>query len=292
MPAPIAWTGTFTPWIHCAGDEPRRFPWSLPGRRLSHWLLVTSLDGEEQLVVEDRAVAIPRGGSYLIQPGRLADLGSSRGNTPVWVHFDLVFHPHRTSHPHVGSGHRSLGRRAAWLQPDAQAVFGVDLPVRIPAPQEALFRAGVPRLVRRWRQGQPADAAAAAQQLAGLLLDWVAHIQAGAVIDPAVRIVRAEDSARIQLGTGIGIPAMAAAAGLGRSAFCALYRQQRGRSPGSFLRRERLDQAAALLARGDLGVGAVAALVGYGDTTAFIRAYRAAFGCTPGAGRRRSKPSG
>jgi len=291
MDAPIAWTGAFTPWIHSAGDEPRPFLWSLQKRRLTHWLLVSSLDGEEQLVVDDRQVAIPRGGSYLIQPGVLADLGSVRGSTPVWVHFDLSFHPRRSEHPQARAGDSELGRRSGWLQPDALAMFGIDLPVRIPAPQDALFRAGVPRLVRRWRQGQPADAAVAAQQLAGLLLDWVAHIQVGAVIDPTVRITRAEDSARAQIGAGIGIPAMAAAAGLGRSAFCALYRQQRACSPGVFLRRERLDQAAALLARGGLGVGEVAALVGYSDTTAFIRAYRTAFGCTPGSDPRRPKGS-
>jgi AraC-like DNA-binding protein len=56
-----------------------------------------------------------------------------------------------------------------------------------------------------------------------------------------------------------------------------------GKPPSTYLRERRLDEARALLARGDHQVGDVALLVGYEDVSAFGRAYRARFGETPRA---------
>ena len=54
-----------------------------------------------------------------------------------------------------------------------------------------------------------------------------------------------------------------------------------GKAPSTYLRERRLDEARALLGRGEHNVGDVALLVGYEDVSAFGRAYRARFGESP-----------
>lgn len=253
------------------------------GRRLSQWLIVQSLEGSEQIRVAGIDHEVPRGSIYLIPPGTLADLGSTRGNRPVWMHFDLGFDANRDDHPQLGNGDETHFNR--WMQPGAQAVFGCDLPVVIPPPLDAPFRAALLGLVERWRGGRPVDCAAAAAQLGLLLLDLIAALAPSAAPSVDQRLARAESSARSQLGAGIGVDAMAASAGLGRSTFCAVYSRHRGEGPGAFLRRERLALAASLVARRSGTIAEIARQCGYADPTAFIRAYRHRYGATPGAMR-------
>ena len=74
----------------------------------------------------------------------MADIGPAAGNRPAWVHFDLLWHPQRASAPYVPAYTPSLAGRERFLQPDALAVFGVDLPVLAPPPVDALIRSEMP----------------------------------------------------------------------------------------------------------------------------------------------------
>lgn len=69
-----------------------------------------------------------------------------------------------------------------------------------------------------------------------------------------------------------------------RSLFAAFEHEDE--SLGALVRRERIAAARHLLLGTDLGVADIASSVGYTDTTAFIRAWRAATGSTPGRWRR------
>ena len=284
----IAWDGAYCPFIHAADDSSRRRPWVLADRRLAHYLLVTSLEGGEELRVDGERVVIQTGGSYLIQPDSLHDLAST-GNRPVWVHFDVRWDPRRREHPYAGPHERELGPRARFLQPRAEAVWGIDLPIAVPTALQALFAEAVPRLVRIWKRGERLAVLAATQQLGGLLLSWVEHAwratESGAGVDPQARLARAEAMAMRSLDTGFGVEAFAAAAGYSRSRFCALFAAQRGLSPGAWLRRERLRLAELLLARDDLGVAEIGAMIGYPDPTVFGRVFRAHAGVSPTAWR-------
>ena len=286
----IACDGPFCPFIHVADDLPRRRPWLSRGRRLAHYLLVTSLHGTEEVLVDGEAVTIPAGGSYLIQPDALHDL-SSPGNQPVWIHFDLVWDPRRREHPHAGPHESELGRRASFLQPGSEAVWGVDLPVAVPAALRALFADAVPRLVATWKRGDRLSGLAATHQLSGLLLSWVEHAwrgrDGGAGLDPQTRLARAEAMAMRSLDTGFGVDEFAAAAGYSRSRFCSVFTAQRGLSPGTWLRRERLRLAEMLLSRAELGVAEVGAMIGYPDPTVFGRVFRSHAGVSPSAWRAR-----
>lgn len=261
----------------------------MPHRRLEYWLLVTSLEGGERIVVDGQSFDIPSGASYLVQPGNLHDLASRGGNVPVWVHFDVLYDPRRQApRRHGGPYDSDLAERAAHLQPDARRLFGIDLPVVVPAPLAADFRSEVPRLVREHRAGRGGRLVAEARL--GLLLARLAAQAwdaggAGAADEPLDRITRAEAVARQRLDTGFGLDAFAAAAGLGRSRFCQLYAGLRGIPPGEFLRRERLVRAESLLSGTDLPLAQIAGLVGYRDATVFVRAFRRSSGVTPGAWR-------
>lgn len=289
----LALTGAYCPYIHCCGDAPRPHPWSKPQRRLAHYLLVTSLEGEEQIVVDGERFAITQGTSYLVQPDSLSDLWSAKGSRPVWVHFDVVFHPERALHPHVTGYEPELGDRARFLQPRAKEVWGVDLPVLIPRPLQSAFRQRTFELVRTWHQRSDVCVLRATQLLAELLLRLVEHERRADAIETASlesRILQAENVAKQSLGAAFGVDEFAAAAGLSRSRFSALYKEFRGSSPGAFLRRERIQLAIELLARTRLTVAEIGANVGYPEPTAFGRAFRAHTGVSPRDWRRTALP--
>jgi AraC-like DNA-binding protein len=291
-PSLLAFDGPLCPWIHAADDTARPRPWAIPQRRLTHWLLVCSLSGEEQIVVEGTPYRIAAGSSYLIQPGWLCDLGSAGGSQPAWVHFDLRFDPQRRQHPYAGPYDHALDQREAWLQPQAAAVWGCDLPVVVPPELAPRFAADIPALIARWKVRDRFAGLDTAQRLSGLLLALVQHLQSAdsplTEAAPELRIERAEALARQSLDTDFDVADFAAAAGWSRSRFSAVYQRLRGRSPGAFLRQERLDRAKALLTRPELPVAQVGALVGYPDPTVFGRVFREATGLTPGAWRERS----
>ena len=82
---------------------------------------------------------------------------------------------------------------------------------------------------------------------------------------------------------------LADVAALSRFHFHRVFAAMTGETPAETLRRIRLNAAAHLLVREGAPVASVAHSVGYGDAVAFSRAFRAAYGLTPGAFRRRGQ---
>jgi AraC-like DNA-binding protein len=78
------------------------------------------------------------------------------------------------------------------------------------------------------------------------------------------------------------VPALSAAVGLSRSPFAAKFTALVGQSPMAYLKRWRLQRAAALLRHQPVALSAVAERVGYESTPAFSRAFRRVFGVSPG----------
>jgi AraC-like DNA-binding protein len=274
------------PYIHGADDRPRTERWTMPSRRLAHWLLVTSLDGPEEIAVDGRAWSIPRDGTYCIQPGRLHDL-SGHGNRPAWVHFDLVFDPRRAKHPYAGPYQSDLGPRRSLLQPDAMALFGVDLPVLATGRMARVLSNAVPRIVALHKRGEAIAVLEARQRLGELFIAWVGDLGGGGALSASDRLGRVEAAVMAHLDLPWPVDEMAAVAGLGRSAFCDCWRSARRESPAVWLRRMRMERAAELLAHRGIDAATAGRLVGYADASVFGRAFRAVHGCTPGAWRGR-----
>jgi AraC-like DNA-binding protein len=287
----FATTGPYCPYIHEAGIDRRSRPWTLPQRRLTYYLLVCSSQGEEQITVDGMPYTIPQGASYLIAPGVLTDLGSRQGSRPAWIHFDAVWNSQRAAAPYAGRYDSDLSWRMQFLQPSPREIWGVDLPVRIPLPLEGLFAESIQHIIVLIKRGDRLSILEATHSLAGLLLRWVAvewkRQPAGNEEDLESRLARAESLARQSISSGFSVSDFADAANFSRSQFTALYQRIRGVTPGAFLRRERIRQAVELLARSDLPLKKVGAMVGYPDPSVFGRVFRAAHGVSPRIWRRR-----
>lgn len=274
--------GPITPWIHACDSTQTRNPWTLPQRRLAHWLIVTSLDGAEQIRIAGQEHAIGPGQTYLIEPGELHDLGSRRGNRPAWIHFDLVFDRNRATHPHAHAYDSEFGERQRWLQPGGEALFGTHLG-HLPPPELApLCLAEVPAVIDRWRSGGIAARHDAAARLWRLILAWAELVGIADASDPLDR------AAAVALGRleSVGVEQLAGIAGLSRSGLNPAWRRRFGCAPGVWLRRQRLERAARLLARPELGLDEIARQCGWSDATVLIRAWREAHGSTPRGGIR------
>jgi len=91
-----------------------------------------------------------------------------------------------------------------------------------------------------------------------------------------------------------GIPLAAAAerAYMSPAAFSRAFRAAEGASYGQYTASRRIDYACGLLAETDKPAEAVSAESGYGDYSAFYRAFRRETGTTPRAYRKRQKASG
>jgi AraC-like DNA-binding protein len=294
----LAVSGLFCPHIHESEDNPRHFRWAAPQRRLAHYLLVASLEGAEQITVGGERYLIRPGQSYLVQPNVVADLGSERGNRPVWIHFDLVYNPLRDQYRRARDFDAELGDRKPLLQPSAKEVYGVDLPVLVPPSLAPLFRDEIRRVVRRFGEHDELSILDAALGLSRLLFTWVSQrwqeLQKKSPLSSEARIRRAEAVARARLRDPFRVSDFAEAAGFGRTRFSTLYRALRGVAPGTFLRHERIRLACHLLRASDVPIGEVGASVGYSEPTVFGRVFRAQVGKSPSefrhAARRAAQP--
>ncbi len=292
----LAAEGPYTPWIHLADNGPRPPGWSIHQRVLSHYLLVVSYEGGEQNVIDGAALAVPRNGAYLVQPGVLTQLiASSEGSRPSWVHFDVKFNARREEHRDTMSFETDLQSRAHLAQPSAREVWGVDLPVLVPPGLTPLFARSLDPIVELWRTGDPYDQIKANHELGGLLLAWVESarpVLQKAPLDVSARIRRAEAIARERLAHSFDVEEFAQAAGFSRAHFSKVYKEHRGLSPGHALRNLRLETAEHLLVSTGLGINDVARLVGYPDSTVFSRSFRQRHGTTPTDWRQRRSSAG
>jgi AraC-like DNA-binding protein len=121
------------------------------------------------------------------------------------------------------------------------------------------------------------------------------HWAAAAALSAARASTRAELYRRCLIGRAcleasyadeVSLPMLAAAAGLSRTHFLRAYKGCFGETPYRALRRRRLERAAALLRDGNHSVTDAALAVGYGDFSAFARAFKAHHGVQPSALRR------
>ena len=67
-----------------------------------------------------------------------------------------------------------------------------------------------------------------------------------------------------------------------------LFRTETGNSPGHYLMRLRMQEAARLLTKPNLSVKEVMTKVGFNDKSNFVRSFKKAYGMTPSASREKS----
>lgn len=138
--------------------------------------------------------------------------------------------------------------------------------------------------------GGAPDAATAHHALALLLLEAKPAEPEASTRPPtpaSARVATATAFLDAHLDQPVTVAEVARAAGLSPSHLQAEFRRQIGCGVAEYLRRARLDRAAALLVDGTRPIVDIALACGYADQTALTRALRKERGVTPGALRRR-----
>lgn len=262
------------------GDDRRPLPLRLPLRRA--WTLFAVREGRVRLPDGGHAVA---GDVLLLHPGRRLALALPPGARARSATFTVVHVPLR---PAVYGFHPAPG---APRQPDPLALWGVDLPLRVPPAWCPGAVRTLDDLVDRWWLRGPG---AVYGELC--LMRWLSEMvlaalrgDAQAPDADAAWLARVEAHARATFRSGCRVTDLALVAGMSRSRLQERWRAARGYGPGEFLRRLRLEEARAQLANGTLGIAGVAHRSGYRGPAALRRAFRRAEGESPAAWRRRHK---
>jgi AraC family transcriptional regulator len=102
------------------------------------------------------------------------------------------------------------------------------------------------------------------------------------------RIGRVAIHIRQNLAGDLSLDALADVAALSRFHFHRIFAAMTGETVAEAVRRARLNRGGQLLAATDRPLAAIAAEVGYPNADSLARAFREAFGATPGETRRRS----
>ena len=97
---------------------------------------------------------------------------------------------------------------------------------------------------------------------------------------------------RSHLDGDLGVEVLARQCGVGVTHFTATFRTVTGITPHRYVRRARIEHACDLLRSTALGVGEIAAAVGYATQAHFSTAFRAERGVTPSAYRRECRALG
>ena len=223
------------------------------------------LDGVRHGVAAPCLVAIPPWVPHalLTRTGRRGD--------QIAIHHDLA--------PGVPDRPRAGRPRGAY----AVAVDGAP-PLPPVQPLEEPVLAGMVAVLEAWRAADDLAPLRATRALQGVLLRlWsdAAPVAEGVGADPGIADALAVIAERY--AEPLRVADLARAAGLGRSRFAQRFQAWTGRSPGSFLRRYRIDRCCELLLADEVTLNELASRVGYGDAFALSKAFRAELGISPTA---------
>lgn len=106
-----------------------------------------------------------------------------------------------------------------------------------------------------------------------------------AYADPAVR--KAQEFIHLRDGQGISLTQLASVARLGHRTLLRRFRTATGMTPGDYSQTVRLARAREMVEAGAMPLKEIARSLGYGDPSAFARAFRRAHGQAPGAFRKK-----
>lgn len=94
-------------------------------------------------------------------------------------------------------------------------------------------------------------------------------------------LVRALEFIEAHLFEGLDVAALVRSSRVSQATLFRLFKKQLGASPLEYVRNRRLDEARALLKRGDYQVSDVGLLIGYDDLSTFSKAFKKRFGKSP-----------
>lgn len=192
------------------------------------------------------------------------------------------------------SNHFAVSTDVLVIQPDGSR-RDLFQPCRSLLEEAQAFRdAGVGLIARRLAGELTSRDAAAPLVVEGLALELVATAARGVERAKLGRgrprwLARARERLHEGALAGLSIGAVAAEVGVHPVHLARVFRACYGTSPGSYVRRVRLDRAADRLAASDDPLAAIAQDAGFADQSHFTRAFRRHTGSTPALFRRRMR---
>lgn len=279
-PLTRALTGPYQPFI-LDGDRSGQAPRA--GVELAGYRLWFVREGQHEVRNDAGTFRCRAGEGLLLLPGTRMQVQAVGRSAWRQIDFDVCHRPRHS--PYMC---RMIPNDMRPLQPLPRAVWGVDLPSRIPAELAQDCGQAMETMTATWWRSQ-LDRLEANTVLAGFLVRLVRTVSGAhtAANDP---IERAETWAREHLDARPTVAGMARAAGLSRPYLTEQYHRRRGRTPRDFLDDLRMQYACKLLLSSDMNLTEVARQAGYGNPVAFGRRFRLRFGRTPSAWRSRSRP--
>jgi AraC-like DNA-binding protein len=106
---------------------------------------------------------------------------------------------------------------------------------------------------------------------------------------PLKNVDRALELIRFDYRSAISVDQAAALTGYSKSNFCKVFREITGEGFHAALNRQRIEVASELLCASDLSISEISDAVGFSETKAFCRIFKALKGISPGAYRKRQK---
>lgn len=283
--APLALTGAYTPHIDAAGIGTARYGGLARRNGICNYLLTIITDGQMSFATDTHTSDHRAPSAWFLPPNTPFITNFAQPSDLIWLHMSFHFVPAWLRFDHRSAFNLDLPGRSEHCQPAPEKLWGFTPPLTVNASHARRAANEFAAVVGRWYEREPLAQVDANLALSEWLHHWLRSEMPANHPGPDAPIVAAERLARRRHGADVSVSDMAAAAGMGRSAFTVAFQQARGATPGAFLRRLRLDEACVLLVSQPLPIAEIGGRVGYPSASSFGRAFRAAFGCTPKAYR-------
>lgn len=192
----------------------------------------------------------------------------------------LIYNPPGTTHR--DRFHSETGRfftitiSAGMLRHSADAFIFPNAPLVLKG--SALFLA---QNIARQCQNLEHKSVLALESLCTELLGWTADAFKSIHADTPSWLMRARELLHDDCGSDLTLTDIAQAAGVHPVHLTRVFRSHFRCTPGEYLRRCRLDKAAALLVQGHASLAEIAAICGFFDQAHFSRAFKQAYGVPP-----------
>ncbi|RAP74099.1 helix-turn-helix domain-containing protein [Paenibacillus montanisoli] len=278
------------PYIRLA-DYAVREPWFIPERRILDYLLVYIQEGQCLFEVDKVPYHLGAGELCLIQPNSVLALrGLTKTLTP-FVHMDIFYNAQRELSFSTLPGQLDLSAYDHLLQPGLNDFTDLNLPVVIKPRHAVPFIDQFMKMIGLCLSGQPYSALEVQSIATELVLSLVRQYgQSKPSASPAPQDLNWITSYfSFHLSENISVHDMARRANLSTSRFSKLFLKTFGVSPYQHLLQLRLKHANELLRGGSLKLHQIAEYCGFANEQHFSKAYKKAFGISPGSARKQDE---
>jgi len=274
-------------------------------RTIDDFEIILQLEGHTWTWLEPYGSVDVAPGDLIFNPPGIEHAWAYTAGAHAAIHFDFCANPALVPMLNLHPTERIVQRQPLESVPIFELTFdgadsseSIKVPFVVPARNPGLWRDRMDRVIEVWqRDARPSTGF---QLLAAETVGWMmrtlsedaahAGLTESSMHDPRILAVLKEIDAHelTPEKQWLSVPEMARLAGLGQTAFYALFRQVTGRSPRQYLEERRIARAEQLLIETNRTVVDIAHSQGYDDAYHFSSAFKRVTGVAPTTYRTRS----